>query len=73
MKPELAAKALLDTLHMPLGSISVLVWYGDSKQPVALKVWVEPTYLGKAKGSVPDEYEGYKVVLEERPNAFALH
>jgi len=58
---------------MPPGSVTVFVWYGGSDTPSSLKVWVDQSCLKKVTESIPKKYEGYDVVIEERPKIFALH
>lgn len=73
MTPELAAKVLLGRLNLPLGSTTVMAWYGGHQQPACLKVWVDPRMLHAAISSTPSDFEGYKVMVEERPQAFSYH
>lgn len=72
MKNQLtiSAKHLLGELKVPPGMASVLIW-SDGGMPF-LKVWVDKRYFSWIKTTIPKTYDGYNVVLEEKPHISAL-
>jgi hypothetical protein len=69
MKPNDAAKALLERISLPKGVVTILPWQEDGH--VVMRVLVEKRYAKEV--DAPREFEGYPVVVAERLPAVAYH
>lgn len=61
-----ARKLYIDVLGRP-SYASVVAWYYD---PPIIRVWYDPQLgfkLKELEGGMPDEFEGFKVITEPRP------
>lgn len=67
MSPNDAALALLKSLALPYGTISILPWPENGR--MVMHVMIERAYLRSAM--VPSTFAGYDVTLEERQPALA--
>lgn len=67
MTVQTAAKELYKTLPFPLGTANVLAV--EDGKGARLIVWVEPSLVYKARTSLPDIFEGYRLQIEARPSA----
>lgn len=68
--PYVAAGHVLEAIKPPIESaISVGTFFRDGK-PLALKVTIEPEF-GHLKARVPSRIDGYEVISEVAPRAYA--
>lgn len=69
MTPNDAAKALLDRISLPRGMVTILPWHEGGR--VVMRVLVEKRFSHTV--DVPNEFEGYAVVIAERSPGRAYH
>jgi len=69
MDMQQAASNLQRGIGLPPSVATVLIWNSDSFQ--GLKVWIDAAYRGKLP-DIPAAYGGYTVLVERRPEIFAL-
>lgn len=65
---EVSARHLMELLHAPAGCVTILPWAVGSN-PV-LRVLIDPSNR-LIESKLPSEFEGYKVMVEIRPQFLA--
>ena len=69
MEPNKAAAALLASLSLPYGTVSILPWHENGH--VVMHVMIDRPQLRQV--NVPPSFEGYDVRVEERQPGIAYY
>jgi hypothetical protein len=68
MNVEDAARRLASQITAPRGAVSVMAWHNH--HPPEIMVWYDTRYISVV-AELPSAFEGFKVVVEPRPNFVA--